>query len=86
VREDSPSHLQGAVGKPLRTHWSSEKFIFKDRDPPFGLCSASLRLGKVLILHGLTQRAWITRTEPGKGPALLESLDVHFVIKSTVGD
>jgi two-component system, sensor histidine kinase and response regulator len=27
VREDSPSHLHGAVGKPLRTHWSSEKFI-----------------------------------------------------------
>jgi hypothetical protein len=29
-------------------------------------------LGKVLILHGLTQRTRIPWTEPGKGPALLE--------------
>src|ERR1700758_5221617 len=86
MREDSPGHLQGPVGKPLRTHGSSEKFIFEDRDPPFSLCSAPLRLCKVFILHGLTQSARVTGTEPGKGSPLLKPLDISFVIKPTVGD
>ena len=86
MREYPPGHLQGPVGEALRTHGSSEKFIFKDRDPPFSLCSAPLRLRKVFILHGLTQSARVTGTKPGKGPALFEPLDVSFVIKSTVGD
>ena len=43
MRQHAPSHLQGAVLKALRTHRSSEEFIFKDRHPRFSLGSASLR-------------------------------------------
>ena len=52
--QHAPRHLQGPVLKAFRTHWASEKFIFKDRDARFSLRSPVLRLGK-FILHGLAQ-------------------------------
>jgi hypothetical protein len=48
-------------------------------------CSAPLRLGKVFILHCLSQSARITWTEPGKCPAPLQPFDISFVVKATVG-
>ena len=38
--------MQTAVLKALRTDWSTEKFVFEDRHPPFDLCSAPLQLSK----------------------------------------
>jgi hypothetical protein len=48
VRQYAPRHLQGAVFKTFRTHWSSEEFILKDGHSRFSLGSAALRLGKLL--------------------------------------
>src|SRR6516162_8475636 len=85
MRQYAPRHLQGAVFKAFRTHWSSEEFILKDGHSRFSLGSAALRLGKLFILHCLAQSARITRTQPGKYPALLKPFDVRFIVKAAVG-
>ena len=84
MRQYAPCHLQGTVFKAFRAHWSSEEFILKDRHSPFSLSSAVLRFGKLFILHGLSQSARITRTQPGKYPALLKPFDVSFTVKAAV--